>query len=139
MRPLIIAQESPVISKAKELCQIILDQPAYKDIRQTVEAFLSNREAVEHYRRLCDLQDLMRMKEDQGMPVSEDEIQDYEKLEQEFLNNPLAQGFIESQNKMHKIEATVSGYVRKTFELGRVPEESDFEGGGCGPGCGCHG
>jgi hypothetical protein len=28
--------------------------------------------------------------------------------------------------------------VSKTFELGRVPEESDMESGSCGSGCGCH-
>lgn len=40
---------------------------------------------------------------------------------------------------MHKIEETVSSYVRKTFELGRLPNEDDFESGSCGPSCGCHG
>ena len=132
------SEDTPVIQKTKELCQTILDQPAYREIRKTVDDFLGNAQAVDHYRRLCDLQDLLRMKEDQGMEVTDSEMADYEKLEQEFLGNPLAQQFIEAQHKMHKIEATVSGYIRKTFELGRLPQDSDFEGGGCGPGCGCH-
>ena len=96
MRPIIIAQETPVVAKTKELCQTILDQPAYREIRKTVDDFLGNAQAVDHYRRLCDLQDLLRMKEDQGMEVTDSEMADYEKLEQEFLGNPLAQQFIEA-------------------------------------------
>ncbi len=40
---------------------------------------------------------------------------------------------------MQKLQQSVSQYVSKTFELGRVPEESDLESSGsCGSGCGCH-
>jgi hypothetical protein len=52
---------------------------------------------------------------------------------------PVAENFIKAQQQMHKIEKTVSQYVRKTFELGRIPGEDDFPRGGCGPSCGCSG
>jgi hypothetical protein len=39
---------------------------------------------------------------------------------------------------MHKMQDSVSKYVSKTLELGRVPAAEEMESGSCGSGCGCH-
>ena len=140
MRPLILQQEeTPVIRKTKELCQTILDQPAYQEMKQTIQAFLADAAMREHYQRLCDKQDSLHQKHEGGLEISDAEIADFERDESAFLSNPVAQGFIQAQRAMHKIEQTVNVYVRKTFELGRLPEDADLDTGGCGPSCGCHG
>lgn len=139
MKPIIIQQdETPVIRKTKELCQTILDQPAYQEMKRTIVAFLSDPRVSAQYQRLCDLQEALQEKHESGLAISDEEIADFEKQESEFLSNPVAQGFIDAQRAMHKIEQTVGAYVRKTFELGRMPTDEDFAGGGCGPSCGCH-
>ena len=139
MKPILIQQEeTPVVRKTKELCQTILDQPAYQEMKRTIEAFLSDEHMRAQYQRLCDLQDALHEKHENGGEIADLEIAQFEREETEFLANPVAQGFIDAQRAMHKIEATVSAYVRKTFELGRMPTEDDFSGGGCGPSCGCH-
>jgi cell fate (sporulation/competence/biofilm development) regulator YlbF (YheA/YmcA/DUF963 family) len=130
-------EDTPVIQKTKELCQTILGQPAYHALRKAIDAFLGDPASVEQYRTLCDLQDTLGGKQEQGQQLSAAEIEAFEKAEQEFLANPAAQGFIDAQRQMQKIEQTVSQYVRKTFELGRLPQEDDLGGGGCGSGSGC--
>lgn len=139
MKPILIQQEeTPVIRKTKELCQTILDQPAYQEMKATIQQFLADARMREHYQRLCDLQDTLHEKHENGLEITDVEVAQFEREESEFLSNPVAQGFINAQRAMHKIEQTVSAYVRKTFELGRLPIEDDFSGGGCGPSCGCH-
>ncbi len=96
---------------------------------------------MEQYRLLCDLQDTLGQKQSQGLPLEDAEIAGFEQAEQKFLANPSAQAFIAAQRQMHEIEQTVARYLRKTFELGRLPGEEDLGGGGCGcgsGGCGCH-
>jgi cell fate (sporulation/competence/biofilm development) regulator YlbF (YheA/YmcA/DUF963 family) len=136
-------EDTPVIVKTKELCQTILEQPAYLALRQAVTSFLDEPASVEQYQQLCDLQETLSGKQAQGIPLGDDEIASFEKAEQAFLANPSAQGFIAAQRQMHEIEQTITRYVRKTFEIGRLPGEADFGGGGggcgCGSGgCGCH-
>lgn len=139
MKPILIQQEeTPVVRKTKELCQTILDQPAYQEMKRTIQTFLSDERMRTQYQRLCDLQDALHEKHESGEEITDLEIAQFERDETEFLSNPVAQGFIDAQRAMHKIEATVSAYVRKTFELGRMPTDDDFSGGGCGPSCGCH-
>ena len=72
--------------------------------------------------------------------MSDAEIADFEKDRESALANPTIRGFLEAQREMHEVQETVSQYVAKSFELGRVPSESELgeeEGGGCGSGCGC--
>jgi cell fate (sporulation/competence/biofilm development) regulator YlbF (YheA/YmcA/DUF963 family) len=138
MKPLTVSQETPLIAKTKELCATILEQPGYAQMKQHIIDFLRNEEARGLYETLCDQQEVLSQKQENGQMISEEEDTAFGELEQKFLAMPVAENFIKAQRQMHKIEKTVSEYVRKTFELGRVPEESDFSSGGCGPSCGCH-
>ena len=141
MKPIQILQsteESPIVQKAKELCQTILDQPGYAQMKEAILAFLENEDAVRQYQDLCDHQDQLGAKQQQGVEPTDAEIEEFGKLEAAFLQNAQAQGFINAQRQMHKIEQTILQYVRKTFEIGRVPAEADFGSCGCGSGgCGC--
>jgi cell fate (sporulation/competence/biofilm development) regulator YlbF (YheA/YmcA/DUF963 family) len=138
MKPIPIQQEeSPVIRKTKELCQAILDHPAYQEMRRTITQFLGDEQMRSQYHRLCDLQDQLHEKHENGELLTDADLLEFEREEHKFLSHPLAQSFMEAQRALHKIEKTISAYVRKTFELGRLPEDSDFDSGGCGPKCGC--
>lgn len=136
-----IANHSPVLQKTAELCQTILEQPAYLRMRDDIMAFLQNEGARAQYEDLCTLQENLHRKQDEGGVISDEEMEAFEQAEALFLASPQAAPFIEAQQSMHEIESKIMDYVRRTFELGRVPQESDFEGeaGGCGEGCGCHG
>jgi cell fate (sporulation/competence/biofilm development) regulator YlbF (YheA/YmcA/DUF963 family) len=131
-------QESPVVAKIRDLCQAILDQPSYGGLRASIDAFLSDAAARDQYGRLCDRQEKLHEKQHQGLPISDEELETFGREEEAFLSNPLAQDFIEAQRQMQKVEWTVTDYIRKTFELNRVPGPEDVEDG-CGPSCGCGG
>ena len=145
MKILLQTEETPIVQKTRELCQTILDQPAYQSMRGSISTFLENRAAVQQYQSLCDRQDALQSKQEQGLPLTDEEIAEFEKEEQAFLDNPVASSFIDAQRQMQNIEKTITQFVRKTFELNRLPLESDMKSGGgcCGGsggsgGCGCH-
>ncbi len=126
-----------LIEKTRELCQVILDQPEYQAIRQQIEAFMGDDQAKEQYQSLSEKGEYLQHKQTQGVRLSEEEIAEFEKQREQFFSNPISRGFVDAQQAMHKMQETVSQYVGKTFELGRVPEPDDFSSGGCGPSCGC--
>lgn len=138
MKTLSIAEETPVITKTKELCETILSQPGYAQMKASIVEFLSNDEARSLYETLCEKQEVLSQKQEKGEVITEEEDSAFGVMEDTFLAMPVADNFIKAQRQMHKIEKTVSEYVRKTFELGRVPQSEDFSSGSCGPSCGCH-
>ncbi len=133
----LLTQFDPIVLKTVELCRLILDQPEFQKIQRDVDAFMNNSEAQEQYTRLNEKGEYLQMKQSQGLQISSEEIVEFEKIRETLLKNPVARGFIDAQEGMHKIQESVNRYISKTFELGRVPEAEDLAGG-CGSGCGCH-
>ncbi len=129
--------ENIVIEKTRELCQTILDQPEYQAIRSQVDAFLADEKAQEQYQSLSSKGEYLQHKQAQSLPLSGEEIAEYESHREAFFGNPVARDFVGAQQAIHKMQETVAQYVAKTYELGRVPNAEDFDSGECGSSCGC--
>jgi cell fate (sporulation/competence/biofilm development) regulator YlbF (YheA/YmcA/DUF963 family) len=132
-------QTSDVLTqKIEELCQTILNQPEVKSIRQRIDAFNADAAAQKQYETLAERGEYLQHKQQQGAQLTDAEISEFEKHREAFFANPVAKGFVDAQQQMHKMQDSVSKYVSKTLELGRVPAAEDMESGSCGSGCGCH-
>jgi cell fate (sporulation/competence/biofilm development) regulator YlbF (YheA/YmcA/DUF963 family) len=130
-------QDSIITQKTKELCQAILDQADMRAARQAIETFIGNDQAKSQYESLMSKGQALQQKQQSAQQLSPDEIASFETEREALLNNPVARGFLDAQQELHEVHETINQYVSKTLELGRVPEESDLEEGGCGDGCGC--
>jgi cell fate (sporulation/competence/biofilm development) regulator YlbF (YheA/YmcA/DUF963 family) len=129
-------EDSVVLQKTKALCQAILDQPEFQKVRKGIDAFMADDKVRNQYQALSEKGEYLQHKQQNGAQLSDAEIAEFEQDRQTFLNNPIARGFLDAQQEMHRVQESVTHYVTKTFELGRVPDENDFES--CGHGCNCH-
>ena len=132
-------EETPVLQKTRELCQTLLDQPMMQSIRQRIDSFMGDANSRSQYDNLVSKGQALEQKQQMSMPLSQDEIADFEKHREALLQNPVARGFLDAQEELHEVQQTIHKYVKKTLELGRMPSEADLGEGGCGSGCGCHG
>lgn len=124
-----------VLEKTLELCGTIVQQSAFQSLKAHIESFLANDEAKELYRTVAEKGEYLHHKQHQGAQIGDDEIAEYEQQREALLRNPLARGFLDAQETMRGVQDTVTKYVTKTLEIGRVPSEADFES--CGQGCSC--
>jgi len=134
--------QTAIVDKTRELCQLILSQPAFRDSRKDIHAFLDNEEAQELYRDIAQRGRELEEKQMQGQTPDPAALETFEKKRFEFMENEIAKNFIEAQQMMNEVQETVNTYVNKSFELGRVPSEEEIEESkdSCcsGSGCGCH-
>lgn len=133
----LVAEQSAVLRKTKELCETLLQDPEFQDLRLKVDQFMINDIAKGQYQDLSERGEYLQHKQEQGLELADNEVKEYEALRGKFLQNPVARGFLDAQKTMQELQETVNSYVSKTFELGRVPKAEDLEGS-CGEGCGCH-
>jgi cell fate (sporulation/competence/biofilm development) regulator YlbF (YheA/YmcA/DUF963 family) len=131
-------EETVILQRTRDLCQTIIDQPEFLQIRGRIDAFMGDEAAKSQYQIVMEKGDALQQKQQLGMPLDNNEITEFEKNRETLLNNPVAANFLTAQQQMHKIQESVMQYVSKTFELGRVPEPEDFPAENCGSGCGCH-
>jgi len=134
--------QAAIVDKTRELCQLILNQPAFLESRKDIHAFLDDEKAQDLYRKVADRGRELEQQQMQGLQPDENAVEAFEKMRFDFLENPVAKNFIEAQQMMNEVQEAVNSYVNKTFELGRVPTEEELEKAkkeacGCGSGCGC--
>lgn len=129
-------ENGAVLQKTLDLCATIVSQPDFVTLRGHVDAFLGDQQAKELYQAVAERGEMLRQRQQQGHHLGSDEIAEFEQQRDVLLRNQAARQFIEAQEQMHRIQETVSRYVMKTLELGRVPNPEDFES--CGHGCSCH-
>ncbi|MBU6409253.1 MAG: YlbF family regulator [Verrucomicrobia bacterium] len=124
--------------KTQELCAAIVAQPEMASIRSRIDAFLGDSGARDQYESLMKKGRVLQEKQQQGRDLDGLEIAEFERHRDTLLQNPVARGFLDAQQELHEMEHSIRKYVARTFELGRVPTESDMAESSCGHGCGCH-
>jgi cell fate (sporulation/competence/biofilm development) regulator YlbF (YheA/YmcA/DUF963 family) len=130
-------QDSSILLKTRELCQAILDQPETRSALQRIETFLADQSARARYEDLMSKGQVLNQKQQRSIPLTDEEVSSFEQEREALLNNPVARGFLDAQEELHAMQQSITKYVTKTLELGRVASEEDFDSCGCGSSCGC--
>jgi cell fate (sporulation/competence/biofilm development) regulator YlbF (YheA/YmcA/DUF963 family) len=128
-------ETTAVLEKTRELCQTIVAQPGFQAARGHLDAFLADDQARRQYQLVAAKSQELQARQYQGQQLSQEELTTYEAERQALVNNPIARNFLEAQEHLHQMQGTITRYVARTLELGRVPNPEDFEG--CSPGCAC--
>ena len=128
-----LEKSAAVIDKTKELCQTIIDDPAFKELWGKVEDFVSDQDAKSQYEALLMKQNQLHHRQKQGIRLTKEDIQDFELERDKLYGNPVAMEFIVTQQKLELLQNTINQYVNLTLELGRLPTEQDIlsMSGGC--------
>ena len=124
--------------KTRELCEAILAEPAVASIRQRIDTFMADGLSRGQYESLMTKGRALQEKQQSSLPLSGEEIGDFERQRETLLGNPVARGFLDAQEELHQLQESIQTQVAKTLELGRLPQPEDLESDSCGHGCGCH-
>ncbi len=128
-------QNGAVLEKTLELCETIVRQPEFPLLQRDIQAFLADDVAKQLYQTVVEKGEYLHHKQHQGNGLTDEEISEYEDHRQALLRNETARRFLDAQESMRAMRETVTKYVNKTMEIGRVPTEDDFNS--CGHGCSC--
>jgi cell fate (sporulation/competence/biofilm development) regulator YlbF (YheA/YmcA/DUF963 family) len=131
-------EQSAVMEKTRELCQAILQQPAVASAREAIAAFMENEAAHADYQALIGKGQALQEKQERSLPLSEQEIADFESHREKVLGNPVAKAFLDAQQAVQEVRHSVNKFVSMSLETGKVPTVEDFQAATCGQGCHCH-
>ncbi len=136
----LIAKDPVILSRVHDLCTMIADHPTFESHREAVKSFMESDHARGLFDRALMLQTDLRDRRSEGLVISEEEEQEFQKAQEDLFNDETANAFLAAQDDMKETEGIIHLYITRTLQLGRVPEEDellpDDEGCGCGAG-GC--
>jgi|DewCreStandDraft_2_1066082.scaffolds.fasta_scaffold00009_91 cell fate (sporulation/competence/biofilm development) regulator YlbF (YheA/YmcA/DUF963 family) len=133
-----MSQSDAIGRKTRELCETILEDAGFKSAQQRIQAFLDDEKARTQYESVVQQGQELRRKQQYGEPLTEEEIDRFERAREALLANEVARGFLDAQAELEEMRQAIQQQVSLTLELGRMPTEEDINGCGCGSGCGCH-
>ena len=136
----LLADNSDVMAKTKELCSTIATDPEYKSLLEKVEQFLANDAARLMYQGLHERGEELHQKQNAGLELGENEIKDFESARDALMENPVARDFMDAQQSLQNVQVAIGKYIGMTLELGHVPTAEEIsaseQGGGCCGGSG---
>ena len=130
-------QESSTVIKTRELCQAIVDRPDFLELKRKLDAFMENEAAKFQFQMLNERGGILQQKQQAGMQITDEEIGQFEALRDGVLKDSVTTDFIDVQKEIQNMQEMVMNHLQKTFELGRVPTQEDFNSC-CSSSCGCH-
>ena len=136
-----LADDSVVMTKARELCAAIADDERFQTLYGDVERFLDDDVARTMYQSVHERGSELQQKQHAGMQLSSAEVKEFESAREALFNNEVAKAFLDAQGELETLQKAIGQYVGMTLEMGRVPSAEDFaeaNSGCCGGGCGCH-
>ena len=139
----ILAEDSVVIVKTKELCAQIASDPSFLKLQADVERFLADDSARLQYQSVHERGEELHHKQHAGVELGASEIREFESARDALFENEIARDFLSAQRELETLQKQISKYVGGTIELGRVPTSDELaeKSGGCcgGGGGGCCG
>lgn len=138
----ILAEDSAVIVKTKELCAQIASDPSFLKLQADVERFLADDSARLQYQSVHERGEELHHKQHAGVELGASEIREFESARDALFENEIARDFLSAQRELETLQKQIGKYVGGTIELGRVPtsdELAEKSGGCCGGGGGCCG
>jgi len=130
----IVAEDSAVIAKTRELCAHIASDPGFLKLQENVERFLSDDAARLQYQSVHERGEELHQKQHAGIQLGATEIREFEAAREALFDNEIAREFFVAREQLEKLQKEIGKYVGMTLELGRVPttdELAESGGGGC--------
>jgi cell fate (sporulation/competence/biofilm development) regulator YlbF (YheA/YmcA/DUF963 family) len=135
----ILAEDSAVIVKTKELCAQIASDPSFLKLQADVERFLADDSARLQYQSVHERGEELHHKQHAGVELGASEIREFESARDALFENEIARDFLSAQRELETLQKQIGKYVGGTIELGRLPtsdELAEKSGGCCGGGGG---
>lgn len=128
----------PIKEATDALCQAIVGQEKFAELHQKIETFITNEKLRYEYDMLNQRGALLQQKSEAGMEIDEKELAEFEKLRTELLANKTMTDFQDVQDEVQQVQDRIHQVIAKTFEVGKVPSQDDFDFCSDGFGdCGC--
>lgn len=139
---------SPEVAKlAMELASAFAQSQKVVSAKARIGLFYQNPAATNLFRKVSEYGETLRNKHMEGMPPSESEIAEFDKLRQDVVNNPLCKGFLEARQELDEMLSVVNQYMVMAIEKGTAPTDEEVAeamtqqmsscscGGHCGGDC----
>ncbi|MCC2685224.1 MAG: hypothetical protein K0R75_2123 [Paenibacillaceae bacterium] len=116
-----IKDNAAVLGKMEELCETLLQQEQFDELRAMLERFAADARAQEQYDHFAKIGQNLLEKERSGIEPTDDEKAGYEREERAVYGNDVIRQYLYANREFDQLKQMIDQYFSKTVETGRVP------------------
>lgn len=121
-----------IIDKTEELCALLVQQPAYEELRQMVENFNADEQAIKQYEQFLNIQQAQQQVQQQ----TPEEIARFNLTERAIYDNATIRKYLYAQKELDYLQQQLTHYISKTIMQGWPPKSPVWKK--MHHGCGSH-
>ncbi len=114
-------ENSPAYLHLKGLCEALSADDEFQEMRRNLGEFKKDTVAVEQLKTLTEMGNVIRAKQAKKEELLPKEVEDFEALRVEFLSNPVAAAYVDSQEQLLNTRKFIGHFISKTIERGVPP------------------
>ncbi|MCK9316445.1 MAG: YlbF family regulator [Verrucomicrobia bacterium] len=115
-------ENSPSFLHLKGLCDTLAQDTEFQEMRHNLSEFKKDEIAKKQLEALTAMGNVIRSKQSRKEELIPREVEEFEELRTEFLSNPIAAAFVESQENLVNVKRFISHFISKTIEQGTTPK-----------------
>lgn len=115
-------ENSPAYQHLKGLCDALAADPDFQEMRQNIAEFKKDEIAHKQLSALTSMGNVIRAKQARKEELIPKEVEEFEALRTEFLSNPVAAAFVDSQEQILNTRQFITHFISKTIAQGKCPE-----------------
>lgn len=115
-------EKSPALLSLKGLCDALASDPEFQEMRQSLEDFKKDEVAGKQLKALTAMGNVIRAKQARKEELIPREVEEFEALRTDFMSNPVAAAYVDSQEQLLNTRKFVAHYISKTIERGQTPD-----------------
>ena len=93
-------ENSPAYLLLKGLCEALSGDDEFQEMRRNLGEFKKDTVAAEQLKTLTEMGNVIRAKQAKKEELLPKEVEDFEALRVEFLSNPVAAAYVDSQEQL---------------------------------------
>ena len=96
---------------AKDLCRALLEDERLKGVFSSIDAFMENDASKELFSQMQAKGEELQTKQQAGIELTAGEVEEYNKLREQMLEDPAAKAFVEAQESIQSVHQTIGSWV----------------------------
>ncbi len=122
-----ITENNELKAKLAQFAEELNNLPLISSLHLTMDKFLADKKNSDLYERMEDCQENIVLKQNAGVELTEEDLDEYKDIHLLLNSSPQAEDFFSAQETLLNLQEEINGYMSLAVQLGTSPSDEELE------------
>ena len=122
-----ISENSELKTKLAQFAKELNELTLIDGLHKKMDEFLADTKNNDLYERMKNCEENIVLKQNNGMELTEDDLEEYKEIHSWLNSSPQAEDFFAAQESLLSLQDEVNAYMSLAIQMGGIPSEKELE------------